>query len=93
VVKYKQEIEACQQKQQLAVTLAKRPTKAHRAMQDASLEESFVIGSTKSGVSASAVNNATAYPLLGSDLEHDHDDNDKRRITMNYFIRSHSIVK
>lgn len=84
-IKYKLEIEAHQQKQHLAVTLAAtRPAKADRAMQDASLERSFEIGRTNSGVaSASAVNNnnATAYPLLGSDSEHDHDDDDddKRR--------------
>jgi tetratricopeptide (TPR) repeat protein len=79
---YKKEIEAYQQKQQLAATLAaQRPAKADRAMQDASLERSFEIGNTTNGgcgASASAaVNSATAYPLLGSDSEHDRDDHDR----------------
>jgi tetratricopeptide (TPR) repeat protein len=75
---YQREIQAHQQKQQLAHQLAaQRPAKADRAMQDASLERSFEIGHTTNGgggASASAVNNATAYPLLGSDSEHDRDD-------------------
>jgi hypothetical protein len=87
VVKYKQEIEARQQKQQLTVPLAKIPAKAHRAMQDASFEQSFEIGNTKSGVSASAVNNVIALPnhFLGRIWNTTMTTNDKRRMTtINY---------